>query len=133
MSTIKNGQISLYCHFNKIIKEPGTNFQSPALTQNHVRNFHFIFSCFYYERTCSYIPLKILECVNRVIFQSSFEILFLNIPQQTKHVQTGWPIFSKKIQRLFKEFSRIFFKSQGHKKKFGGFLKNYFKKTLDSN
>ena len=23
MSTIKNGQILLYCHFNKIIKEPG--------------------------------------------------------------------------------------------------------------
>ena len=28
MSTIKNGQILLYCHFNKIIKEPGTSFQS---------------------------------------------------------------------------------------------------------
>ena len=25
MSTIKNGQILLYCHFNKIIKEPGTS------------------------------------------------------------------------------------------------------------
>ena len=29
MSTIKNGQISLSCHFNKIIKGPGTSFQSP--------------------------------------------------------------------------------------------------------
>ena len=28
MSTIKNGQIWLYCHFNKIIKGPETNFQS---------------------------------------------------------------------------------------------------------
>ena len=41
MSTIKNDQILLYCHFNKIIKEPGTSFQSQALNQKHVRNiFH---------------------------------------------------------------------------------------------
>ena len=33
MSTIKNGQILLYCYFNKIIKEPGTSFQSPELCQ----------------------------------------------------------------------------------------------------
>ena len=38
MSTIKNGQISLYCYFNKTIKAPGTSFQSPALGQKHVRN-----------------------------------------------------------------------------------------------
>ena len=38
MSTIKNGQVTLYCCFNKIIKEPGTSFQSPALNQKHVRN-----------------------------------------------------------------------------------------------
>ena len=30
MSTIKNAQMSPYCHFNKIIKGPGTSFQSPA-------------------------------------------------------------------------------------------------------
>ena len=35
MSTIKNDQILLYCHFNKIIKEPGTSFRSPALSQKH--------------------------------------------------------------------------------------------------
>ena len=38
MSTIKNGQILLYCYFNKIIKEPGTRFQSPAFNQKHIRN-----------------------------------------------------------------------------------------------
>ena len=38
MSTIKNDQILLYCHFNKIIKEPGTSFQIPAFSQKHVRN-----------------------------------------------------------------------------------------------
>ena len=38
MSTIKNGHISLYCHFNKIIEGPGTSFQFPALSQNNVRN-----------------------------------------------------------------------------------------------
>ena len=35
MSTMKNGQISLYC---KTKKGPGTSFQSPALRQKHVRN-----------------------------------------------------------------------------------------------
>ena len=35
---MKNGQISLYCHFNKIIKGPGTSFQSPALNQKHIKN-----------------------------------------------------------------------------------------------
>ena len=41
MSTMKNGQISLYYCFNKIIKGPGTSFQFPALSQKHVRNiFH---------------------------------------------------------------------------------------------
>ena len=38
MSAVKNGQISLYFYFNKIIKGPGTSFQSPALRQKHVRN-----------------------------------------------------------------------------------------------
>ena len=40
MSTIKNGQILLYCHFNKIIKEPGNSFVSPALSQKHARNVY---------------------------------------------------------------------------------------------
>ena len=38
MSTIKNGQISLYRHFNDIIEGPGTSFQSPALGEKYVRN-----------------------------------------------------------------------------------------------
>ena len=38
MSTIANDQILLYGHFNKIIKEPGTNFQPPTFSQKHVRN-----------------------------------------------------------------------------------------------
>ena len=33
MSTIKNGQISQCCNFNKIIKGPATSFQSTALNQ----------------------------------------------------------------------------------------------------
>ena len=37
MSTIKNGQILLYCHFNKILKWPGTGFQSPTLGQKYIR------------------------------------------------------------------------------------------------
>ena len=42
MLTFKNGQISLYCHFNKIIKGSGTSLQSPELRQNNVRDVcHF--------------------------------------------------------------------------------------------
>ena len=32
---------SRYSHFNKIIKGPGTSFQSPALNQKHVRNVYY--------------------------------------------------------------------------------------------
>ena len=39
MSTIKNGQISLYFNFNKMIKEPGASFQSPELSQNYAEMF----------------------------------------------------------------------------------------------
>ena len=39
MSTIKNSQILVYCHFNKIIKGPETSFQSPALSQNMLEMF----------------------------------------------------------------------------------------------
>ena len=35
---MKNGLISLYCRFYKIIKGPGTGFQSPALNQEHIKN-----------------------------------------------------------------------------------------------
>ena len=33
MSNIKNGHISIYFNFNKIIKGPETSFQSPVLSQ----------------------------------------------------------------------------------------------------
>ena len=40
-ATIKNGQISQYSHFNKIIKGPGNSFQPAALSRKHVGNvFH---------------------------------------------------------------------------------------------
>ena len=38
MSTNKNDQILIYCHFNKIVKGPETSFQSAALNPKHVRN-----------------------------------------------------------------------------------------------
>ena len=36
---MKNGQILLYFRFNKMIKRPGTSFQSPALSQNILEMF----------------------------------------------------------------------------------------------
>ena len=34
---MKNDLISLYCCFNKIVNRPGTSFQSPTLSQEHVK------------------------------------------------------------------------------------------------
>ena len=55
MRTIKNKQISLYCHFNKIIKGPETSFQSPALDKDYVRNVcnkaHQYLIKFYFDNT----------------------------------------------------------------------------------
>ena len=39
LATIKDGQISLHCHFNKFMKRPGTSFQSSALSQNILEMF----------------------------------------------------------------------------------------------
>ena len=39
---------------------------------------------FYYEGNSPYVPLKIPECVNRVISQNFSELLLLKMPQQTK-------------------------------------------------
>ena len=36
---MKNGQIWLYFHFNKILKESGTSFESPALRQDMLEIF----------------------------------------------------------------------------------------------
>ena len=42
MSTLKNGWISFYCHFNKITKGPGTSFKSPGFKRNkHNCNLHY--------------------------------------------------------------------------------------------
>ena len=40
MVYVKNDQILLYCHFSKIIEEPGTSFQYPAFSQKHPRNVY---------------------------------------------------------------------------------------------
>ena len=36
MSTIKYGQISLFCHLNKTLKGLRTSFQSPTLSKSHL-------------------------------------------------------------------------------------------------
>ena len=53
MSTIKNGHILPYCRFNKIIKGPGTSFQSPPLSKKHNRSIcqatHYYLPNFQFE------------------------------------------------------------------------------------
>ena len=66
MSTIKNGQISLYCHFNEIIiKESGTSFQFPALSQKQARNVfhtaHLYLTKFHFDSTSNSKEINISE------------------------------------------------------------------------
>ena len=35
---MKNGQITLYCPFTKMVKESVTSFQSPELSQEHPKS-----------------------------------------------------------------------------------------------
>ena len=55
MSTMKNGQISQHCNFNKIIKAFATSFQSPAMSKKHVINgchtAHQYLAKFHYDST----------------------------------------------------------------------------------
>ena len=48
-------RILLHCHFNNIIKEPTTSFQSPEFSQKNVGNFchtaHNYLTKFHFDRT----------------------------------------------------------------------------------
>ena len=74
MSTIKNGQI-LLCHFNKIMKEPGTNFQSPAFCQKHVRNVchtaHQYLTKFHFDRTQNSKEISISVTLCSILMMTS--------------------------------------------------------------
>ena len=87
MSTIKNGQSSLYCYFNKIITGPGTNFQSPALSQKHVRNIchtaYQYLTKFHFDRTQDSKEISI--CVTSIMQQC---LTFLG-KFQNHHSQEG--------------------------------------------
>ena len=53
MSSIKNSQISLHRHYKKIIKVSRTSFQSPVLSQEHIRNVchtaHYYLTKFHFD------------------------------------------------------------------------------------
>ena len=81
MSTIKNEQILLYCHFNEIIKGPETSFQSFVLSQEYVRNICYTYDAldlvkFHFHSI--YLRLK----KNKQFFcrndKKSFEKLFIS-------------------------------------------------------
>ena len=63
MLTIKNGQISLYCYFNKIIKGSGTSFQFPGLSQTHARNVcHYLgFKRKKHNRNFHYVAMSMMR------------------------------------------------------------------------
>ena len=64
----------LYCHFNKIKKGPGTSFQSPALSQNYVRNVchaaHEYLTKFWFKRSkhkCNLHYVAILMVASQIL------------------------------------------------------------------
>ena len=70
MATMKNSQILPYFHFNKIIKGPGTIFQSQALAQKHVKNVYYTvhyLSRFYFDGT--YDSKEISLSITSIIWQ----------------------------------------------------------------
>ena len=71
MSAIKNGQISLYCHFNKIIQGPGTSFQSAELSQENVRNVYHISNCNFHYVAILMMMSQILKSVDFTKTQKS--------------------------------------------------------------
>ena len=64
MSTIKNGYISLYFRFNKIIKKPGTSSQSPGLSQKHIGNIyhtaHQYLTKFHFDNYFHYVAMPMV-------------------------------------------------------------------------
>ena len=71
MSAIKNGQISLYCNFNKIIQGPGTSFQSAELSQENIRNVYHISNCNFHYVAILMMMSQILKSVDFTKTQKS--------------------------------------------------------------
>ena len=98
MLTIKNGQILLYCHFNKIVKGPGTNFQSTTLRQKHVRiachTAHILIALRIKKKTSiSVISIMYLERYIDIYLESE-TLLFLQIKKSL--ITHQWLLYCKK-------------------------------------
>ena len=104
MSTFKNGQISLYCNLNKIVKRPGTSFQSPLLSQKHVRKC-FSYNTLVFDQISLGFKRNKHECNfhYRVMSMVTSQILktvdFTNI-QKFRYLENKTLIFSKKSVKV---------------------------------
>ena len=80
MSTIENGDISLQCYFNKIIKGPGTSFQSLALKQKHVTNVDSTQDSSKNKHKCNFhqivMPIMTSQILKSVVFTKAQNIIF---------------------------------------------------------
>ena len=68
---MKNYRISLYCHFNKIMKVPGPTFQSPLLSLKHVINIfhtaHWYLAKFHYNFHYVAMPMVTLQMTVKTV------------------------------------------------------------------
>ena len=86
MSTIKNGQNSLYCHLDKVINGPDASFQSLALGKKHVTNVchtsHYYLAKFHFSSTEDSKETKI-----SVNFHASDDITYFEICRLCKNTK----------------------------------------------
>ena len=124
MSTIKNGQILVYCHFNKITKGPRTNFQYPLLSEKHVRNVchtahqcltksHFDSTKYLKEMSIVQLPYITMPMVTSQILKS---VDFTKTLKQ-KYVENA-TLFFLQIKKLINYSSRATFKQVTFKQNF---------------
>ena len=118
MSSIKNDQSSLFCHFNKIIKGPGASFQSPKLSQKHVRDIfhtaHLFLTKFYFDRTVNN-PEEISVRQSHTALRHNFFSKFFFDLKMPKMVfkQRQLPQYQQPNKVSFLQFQVSFFCSSG--------------------
>ena len=123
MSTIKNGQIALYCHFNKIIKRPKKKFIFSSNTKKSLITHQGLFYCkkkfcsggnsyFWYYRSLLYYGIfkkKSVKNKNNIPFYQLLSRKEFQFPRVI-HIPIFWPvlgIFSIVCSNFFFETTKL--------------------------
>ena len=89
MSTIENDQISLYCHFNKIIKGSDSSFQSVALSQE------FVLKIQKKQHKCNFHDVSMPLMTSQILTSDDF-----SKTQKSRYLENEMRFSNKKINSL---------------------------------